>query len=92
MWEVVSGERVFSSYKPPQISRKIWEAGDRPDLDDFRFPNLAPIISTCWSKSAGARPSVDRIILAGKELAGSSANAKHHEVSAKKKTAKKSKK
>ncbi len=42
MWEVVTGQTVFGSYKPPQISRKIWEAGDRPDLEDVKVTYVPP--------------------------------------------------
>ena len=68
LWEIATGEVVFSDYKPPQISRKIWEAGDRPDLEDVKDRNLAKIIAQCWSKSASSRPSVQQLIAAAQEL------------------------
>ena len=71
MWEVATGSPVFSDYRPPQVSRKVWEAGDRPDLEDVTDPNLARVLAKCWSKSPTARPGVSELISAARDLASS---------------------
>ena len=68
MWEAGSGETVFSGYNPPQISRKIWEAGDRPDLEDVKNKDLARLIAQCWSKNSSSRPPVSQLISTSQDI------------------------
>jgi hypothetical protein len=54
LWEVASGSVAFGSYKPPQISRKIWEAGDRPDLEDVKVGVFSFFFSASQFVSPGS--------------------------------------
>lgn len=77
MWEVVTGTTVFKSYKPPQISRKIWEAGDRPDLEDVKDAAFGRVLEQCWAKSPSARPTISSIQSASRTLASTGGGGSH---------------
>ncbi|KOO31354.1 serine threonine-protein kinase ctr1, partial [Chrysochromulina tobinii] len=68
LWEMASHERPFADCDVDSFYRRVCSEGQRPPIPQSFPPQLAALLTRCWSTDHAARPEMAEVIVILREL------------------------